>query len=75
LATVVQMENECNNTSDINLLKHFCEIHGNIDSLKWCILHQIGKVTNDPAGNLLKWEHAYIEYFGTVWPGGLNSRG
>jgi hypothetical protein len=59
---------------DFHLLKHFCENHENIDSLKWTILHNIGKVTSDPLGNLSKWEHAYINHFQTVFPKGLNSK-
>jgi hypothetical protein len=43
------------------LLKHFCDQYSNLDSLKWTILHCIGKVNYDPSGNLLKWERAYIE--------------
>jgi hypothetical protein len=63
-----------NNDGDLYLVRHFCEKHLNINSLKWTILHKIGKVLNDPAGNLLKWEHAYIDHFQTIFPGGLNSR-
>lgn len=65
---------EKNNEGIHNLLKHFCQFHDNIGSLKWTIIDQIGKSTNDPAGNLLKYEHAYIEYFDTLFPKGLNSR-
>jgi hypothetical protein len=58
---------------DFRLIKHFCEEHDSIFSLKWCIIHAIGKKGNQPAANLLRWEHAYIDYFSTVWPKGLNS--
>ena len=59
---------------DFHLLKHFCTKHDNISSLKWVVLQRIGKQSNDPAGNLLKWEHSFIEYFDMVWPKGLNSK-
>ena len=41
--------------------------------LKWTIFHHIGKTNHDPAGNLLKWERAYIEGLDTQWPKGLNT--
>jgi hypothetical protein len=56
------------------LVEHFCEAHPNISSLKWTILHHVGKGNYDPAGDLLKWEHAYIDGLGTIWPKGLNCR-
>ena len=55
------------------LIKHFCENHGDCDSLQWLIIHQVGKVGRNPAVNLLQWERAYIEGFGTICPKGLNS--
>ena len=58
---------------DIHLLNHFAKHHKDMSSLKWTILHQIGKKTIiDPAANLLKWEHAYIDFFNCKYPGGLN---
>ena len=61
------------------LLQHFRDCHKNdkgeveTKSLKWLILHNVGKVDRDPAVNLLCWERAYIEGFDTVWPKGLNA--
>jgi hypothetical protein len=55
------------------LVKHFCENHSDISTLKWTILHNVGKVNTDPSGNLLKWERAYIDGLGTNWPKGLNT--
>jgi hypothetical protein len=63
---------DANNDSIHYLIKHFCDKHVDISSLKWTIFHCIGKNKKDPSGNLLKWEHAYIDGFGTVWPRGLN---
>lgn len=58
---------------DYHLVKHFCE-HGSFSMCKWVVLDCIGKKGRDPAANLLKWEHAFIDYFGTKFPGGLNSK-
>jgi hypothetical protein len=62
------------NDGDLHLVKHFCLKHKDLSSLKWVVVDTIGKTTTDPDGNLLKWEHAYIEHFCTLWPKGLNSR-
>ena len=43
-------------------------------TLRWQIIHCIGKETNDPAGNILRWEHAYIDFFDNLVPKGLNKR-
>jgi hypothetical protein len=59
---------------DIHLLQHFSRVHTNLTSLKWVILHNIGKIEPDPAGNLLRWEHAYIDHFNCMFPNGLNKR-
>ena len=48
---------------DWHLVNHFCQKHKDISTLKWVVIHDIGKCTKDPDGNLLKWEHAYIEHF------------
>ena len=58
----------------VHLWNHFVEKHKDMKSLKWVILHQIGKDTHDPAANLLRWEHAYIEHFNVRFPNGLNKR-
>jgi hypothetical protein len=59
--------------ADIHLIDHFCQKHTDLSSLKWVVLHKVGKETNNPASHLLKWEHAYIEHFGCVYPHGLNT--
>ena len=59
--------------SEIHLYNHFAQNHTDISSLKWFIIDQIGKSTKDPAGNLLKWEHAYIDYLDVKHPNGLNT--
>lgn len=72
-----QGRNSQTHDSDLDvfyLLEHFCNNHSNIASLKWTILHNIGKSNHDPSGNLLKWEHAYIEGLDTIWPNGLNTK-
>lgn len=39
---------------DYHLLDHFAHNHTDLSSLKWVVLHNIGKVAPDPAGNLLR---------------------
>lgn len=63
-----------NNDGDIHLLNHFAQCHDDLSSLKWVIFQNIGKKTSDPAGNLLRWEHAFIEHFDCIFPNGLNKR-
>jgi hypothetical protein len=75
-STVREINFEPDQDSDgsIYLWKHFCLNHSDISTLKWMILHKIGKDGYDPSGGLLKWEHAYIDAFRTKWPLGLNNR-
>ena len=57
---------------EVHLWNHFIEKHSNLNSLFWLIIDEIGKETKDPSGNLLRWEHAYIEHFKVKFPNGLN---
>ena len=57
---------------EVHLWNHFVTHHNDISTLKWVIIDKRGKETYDPSGNLLVYEHAYIDYFNVKYPNGLN---